>query len=141
MTGPDILAPFLGRWRTEMHLPDGLLEGNASFEWLERDGLLLVRSHTIGAALPPRAVAVIGHDDASGRWSMAYHDDRGVSRLYAMTFDGRNWTLQGKPRDFHQRFHGTIDGDRIEGAWEKSDDGVAWSEDFRITYLRVGSDR
>lgn len=137
MTGPAALAPLLGRWRTEMRFPDRVLAGQASFDWLEPDGLLRMRTHTIGADLPPRAVGVIGYDDGSGRWAMAYRDARGVSRLYAMTFDGRSWTLEGKPEGFHQRFRATIDGDTIDSVWEQSDDGMAWREDFRIAYRRM----
>lgn len=130
------LEPLLGRWRTEMRLPDQVLEGEAVFEWLDGSRLLLMRSHTFGAALPPRATAVIGFDDHSNRWSMAYHDERGVSRLYAMTFDGETWTLTGRPKDFHQRFDARIDGDRVDAVWKRSDDGEAWTDDFAVTYLR-----
>lgn len=97
---------------------------------------MLMRSHTLEADLPPRAVAVIGFDDSTGSWTMVYNDDRGVSRIYVMTLDDRTWTLSGKPSDFYQRFHAAIDHDTIEGRWEKSDDGDTWSEDFRVTYAR-----
>lgn len=138
MTGTALLAPLAGRWRSEMQFPGQTLLGEASFAWLQEGGLLLMRSHTLDADLPPAAVAVICYDDGADRWSMGYHDERGVSRIYAMTFDGRAWTLQGKPKDFHQRFEATIEADWIDGVWEKSDDGDRWSEDFRIVYRRLG---
>ena len=138
MTGPRTLAPLLGRWRTQMRFPGKTLNGEASFEWLDPEGLMLMRSRTFGEALPPQAVAVIGFDDNSGRWSMAYHDDRGVSRLYAMTFDGRTWTLAARPEGFHQRFEARLEDDAILARWERSDDGETWAEDFAMTYSRSG---
>jgi len=137
LAGPIDLAPLLGRWRTKMRFPKETLDGEASFEWLDEGGLMVMRSRTLEAALPPTAVAVIGFDDSSERWSMVYHDDRGVSRIYAMTFDGTTWTLQSKPKDFHQRFRATVAPASIEGVWEKSDDGQTWGEDFSLTYLRA----
>lgn len=136
MSGPRSLEPLIGRWRTEMRLPVQTLHGEATFEWLQPDGLVLMRSHTVGAALPPVAVAVICYDDSADRWCMGYHDDRGVSRIYAMTFDGKRWTLEGKPKDFHQRLEAAIEPDRIDAVWMKSEDGETWSEDFPITYSR-----
>lgn len=61
---------------------------------------MLVRSRAVDADLSPSGVAVICYDGSSARWSMGYHDDRGVSRLYDMTFDGRRRTFAGKPQDF-----------------------------------------
>ncbi|WP_232495501.1 hypothetical protein [Novosphingobium kaempferiae] len=100
MSQMAILSPLLVCWRTRMQFPAEGLEGETSFEWLQEDGLMLMRSRTVDADLPPPGVAVICYDDSSARWSMGYHDDRGVSRIYDMTFDGRRWTLAGKPQDF-----------------------------------------
>ena len=73
-----------------------------------------------------------------------YFDSRGVVRLYAMTFDGRELVLERHEPDFsglpfHQRFEGTLsaDGDRMDGRWLKSSDGVAWEVDFPLTYVRA----
>lgn len=137
MSQMAILSSLLGCWRTRMQFPAEQLEGETSFEWLQEDGLMLMRSRTVDADLPPSGVAVICYDDSSARWSMGYHDDRGVSRIYDMTFDGRRWTLAGKPQDFFQRFEATIEDGRIDGAWLKSDDGKDWSEDFLISYHRI----
>ena len=71
-------------------------------------------------------------------------DSRGVARLYAMTFDGRRWTLHRgaadfTPLDFHQRWEASVsdDGATIAGQWESSPDGEAWTRDFALTYHRL----
>ena len=71
-------------------------------------------------------------------------DSRGIARLYAMSFDGREWTLERhaadfSPLDFHQRWLGTFGsgGDTIEGRWESSPDGHDWELDFELAYHRL----
>jgi hypothetical protein len=73
-----------------------------------------------------------------------YFDSLGVARLYAMTFDGRIWTLERtkpdlSPLEFHQRFVGSIstDGATIDGEWQGSDDRRQWRRDFGLTYTRI----
>ena len=98
-----------------------------------------MRSETEGTG-PPKSVAVIGRDDASGAYSMLYYDARGVSRIYAMTYADGAWSLDGKPRQFYQRFRARVDenGRHIRGSWGKSEDGQAWQHDFSVTYLKRG---
>jgi hypothetical protein len=85
---------------------------------------------------------VVTADD--GSYLQHYFDSRGVARLYAMTFDGRTWTLERTKPDFSplgscQRYTGSIsdDGAAIDGEWQSSDDGQQWTRDFRLTYIRV----
>jgi hypothetical protein len=141
VSATSALLPLIGEWQTTMLFPGQTLEGEASFDWLSPGGLVAMRSKTLGAWLPPAAVAVIGHDDDTARWSMVYHDDRGVSRIYAMTIESGNWTLECKPEGFFQRFHATIENGRIEGAWTKSYDGENWEDDFRILYRRLPTEK
>jgi hypothetical protein len=63
-----------------------------------------------------------GATDVRGHVLFEIFDSRGTARLYAMTFDGRTWTLERtkpdfSPLDFHQRFVGSIsdDGATIDG--------------------------
>jgi hypothetical protein len=43
------------------------------------------------------------------------------------------------PLSFAQRFVGAFseDGNVIDGAWEKSQDGSTWEKDFDLTYRRA----
>lgn len=82
----------------------------------------------------------------NGGYIQHYFDSRGTARLYAMTFDGRTWTLEGtapdfSPLDFHQRFVANIsdDGVTIGGEWQSSGDGQNWTRDFGLTYSRIGT--
>jgi hypothetical protein len=56
-----------------------------------------------------------------------------------MSSDSNVWTLEGKPRDFHQRSRGELDsaGRQISGSWEASGDGRTWAHDFALTYTKV----
>lgn len=86
---------------------------------------------------------VIATDQAGDGYTQHYFDARGLIRVYAMTFDGRRWTLKRdtpdfSPLTFDQRFQGTVadDGRTITGTWEHRRDGQDWQHDFDVTYTR-----
>jgi hypothetical protein len=92
----------------------------------------------------PQSLSVIALDHDEQAFTMHYFDSRGIVRLYAMTIEDGAWTLQRdsadfSPLPFHQRYVGTFatDGSRIDGRWEKSDDGADWQLDFELNYIRA----
>ena len=140
------LEAFVGDWRLEapgMPLPPELAAAaRTTFEWTLGGAFLLQRS-SIPVPEAPDGLSVIGPDAGDG-YTQHYFDSRGIARLYAMTFDGRDWTLERhapdfSPLPFHQRWRGTLSagGDTIEGRWEHSPDGRDWKLDFELRYLLV----
>lgn len=135
------LAVLIGRWRVEVSraefLSDGeVLGGTMHAEWM--DGAALVVSRTLIDGGPPAAVQVIGRNESGEDDTVLYADDRGVSRVYAMSLHGREWLSRSDP-GFLQRFEGHIaeDGTRIDAEWSKShDDGATWLHDFDVTYIK-----
>jgi hypothetical protein len=119
-------AWFLEPPGTEQH-------GWATIEWLD-DAFLVLRS---GMEDRPLWDMVFGHSDARDAYEVLYHDERGTSRVFAMTFADGQWTMSREDPDFHQRFVARVEGDRILGHWDASDDGGAtWRKDFDITFDR-----
>ena len=141
--GAAALAPLIGTWRVEVAFQDGVpVRGVTSFEWLLGDRYVLQRAE-VGHPAAPDVVAVIAPDGAGG-FLQHYYDGRGVERLYAMTFDGRGWTLERLHADFTslefaQRFEAEVsaDGAAIDGRWLTSQDGAPWELDFALAYRRV----
>lgn len=138
------LHPFVGRWLLDVDIPGAEdVRGHVVFEAM---GEALVQRTTVPTPeAPDSCCVVIRRDD--GSYTQHYFDSRGVARLYAMTFDGRTWTLERTtpdftPLDFHQRYVGgfTDDGTAIEGQWESSADGHEWHRDFGLVYRRVDRD-
>ena len=139
------LRDLAGEWELAVDLPGA--EGVRGHVLFETMGEVLIQRTTVPVAEAPDSCCVVVTGD-DGRYIQHYFDSRGVARLYAMTFDGRTWTLERtkpdfSPLDFHQRFVGSIsdDGATIDGEWQSSDDGQQWARDFRLTYTRVGSVR
>src|SRR5688572_15001588 len=95
-------AWFLEPAGTEVH-------GSATVEWLG-DAFVVVRSELDG-----ELSLAIGRSDANDAYAALYHDDRGVCRVFDMTFDGGHWTLTREDPDFHQRFIADVARDRIAG--------------------------
>jgi len=138
------LEPFrvlIGNWNTSgTHalIPDTILHGRTSFEWLEGGAYLLMRSE-IDEPDIPSGIAIIGSDDSTKEYFMLYFDERGVSRKYEVTLHDNVWKWWRNVPGFSQRYQGTIvdDGNTIIGKGELSKDGSTWEKDLDLTYRRV----
>ncbi|HEY6295834.1 MAG TPA: hypothetical protein VIX15_09225 [Streptosporangiaceae bacterium] len=118
--------------------PDAKLHGRVTFEWIEPGAALVMR---MGDAGTPTATWIIGRDDAEQDYHVLYADDRGVSRVYGMSFGEGAWRMWRDTPAFSQRFDAEVGADRaeIDGSWRKSvDGGVTWEHDFRVRYSRRG---
>ena len=138
------LEPFsvlIGSWDTTgTHglLPDTILHGHTSFEWLENGAFLLMRSE-IDDPRFPTGIAIFASDDAEGAYYMLTVDERGVSRKYDMTLADNVWKWWRTAPGFFQRYEGRIvdGGTMIIGKGELSKDGVSWEKDLDLSYTRV----
>jgi hypothetical protein len=137
------LRDLVGEWELAVDLPGGEdVRGHVVFDAL---GDVLVQRTTVPVPDAPDSCCVVVTSEDGG-YVQHYFDSRGVARLYAMTFDGRTWTLERttpdfSPLDFCQRFAATIgdDGTTIDGEWHSSADGREWTRDFGLTYTRIGA--
>ncbi len=138
------LKPFgvlIGNWQTtgtHRLVPDTLLHGHTSFEWLENGAFLLTRSE-IDDPRFPSGLAIIGSDDSTAECCMLYFDERGVSRKFQVTLHDGIWKTWRNAPGFSQRFTGTIKegGTTMLGLWELSTNGSSWEKDLELTYERV----
>ena len=143
LNGPSkALEPLLGTWDTVGRhgmIPGVVLHGRASFERLQPGGLVLLRSSIREDVGIPAGVSIIGSDDELGAYSMAYYDERGVSRIYEVGVedDGLRWWRNAP--SFAQRYSLTFAADRrtMVGKGELSWDGSTWEQDLDLTYTRV----
>jgi hypothetical protein len=140
------LEPLVGNWRMELYgaafLPDpaARVAGSVNIDWVEGGAALVMRQGD--SALPPAAVWIIGRDDARDDYSVLYADDRGVSRIYGMSFRNAHWRMWRDAPELSQRFYADVDLERevISGRWEKSvDERASWEHDFNIDYVRTES--
>ena len=140
------LEPFVGEWRIEspaLPLPPELADAaRTTFAWT-LDGAFLLQRSSVPVPEAPDGLSVIGLDLGDG-YIHHYFDSRGIARIYAMTFDGRDWTLERhtpdfSPLPFHQRWLGAFgsDGETLHGRWGMSADGREWELDFELKYQRV----
>ena len=132
----DVLT---GSWQTTLtnawfiDPPEQEHPGTATIEWLG-DAFVVVRWLMDGGD----QMIVLGRSDAQDAYTALYHDERGVSRVFAMTFDDTHWTLSREDPDMHQRFIADVSPDRIDGRWEASEDqGATWRKDFDLIFTRA----
>jgi hypothetical protein len=117
--GMGALRDLAGEWELAVDLPGaGDVRGQVVFELL---GEILVQRTTVPVPQAPDSCCVIV-TTADGGYVQHYVDSRGAARLYAMTFDGRTWTLE-------------------RTKWQSSPDARQWTRDFGLTYTRVGAAR
>jgi hypothetical protein len=134
------LEPLVGEWRFEASFPDGEPwpgGGTMSVQW-HPSGAHLVEVGTVELPEAPANISFIGCDGATGRYVQLYSDERGVSRIYEMSFADGEWRLWRTGDPFDQRFVGTFseDGNTITARWERSEDGE-FVTDFDLVYTRV----
>jgi hypothetical protein len=135
------LEVLIGEWEIEIKFPvdpPGTVTGRASFEWLDDGSFLMMRAGNKTGG-PPQSISVIGRDNALETYALIYFDDRGVSRIYNMSFTGNVWKQWRQSPEFSQRFTGTLsaDGKTINAEWEISQDNETWEHDFYMTYAKV----
>jgi len=141
----DRLDVLVGSWRATLQNawflePDDLkVPGQATAEWIS-DAFVVFRWTITGDVGPATSemVLVLGRSDPRDAYTALYHDERGVCRVFAMDFDGSQWTLNREDPDLFQRFVADIEPDRITGRWEASDDrGSTWRKDFDLIFERA----
>jgi hypothetical protein len=71
--------------------------------------------------------------------SMQYFDSRGVHRVYAIGFDGRELTLGRDAPGFAQRGSAKLsdDGSTLAGVWQLKEDDQGYRDDLAFTYWRA----
>ena len=116
--------------------PEAEYEGSATIAWL---GDAFIELRAIFGMDQGNWHWVVGRSDPNEQFVLLYHDERGVLRVFDMTFANGQWTLSREDPDFHQRFIATVEEDRILGRWEASEDaGKTWRKDFDLTFERRG---
>ena len=134
------LAFLAGTWDMDLSQasflsdPDATLHSPVTFEWIEQGAALVMR---MGNAATPVATWVFGRDEADRDYLVLYADDRGVSRVYRMTFSDGTWRMWRDTPEFSQRFDAEVSPGRAEisGRWQKSfDAGTTWEHDFKVRY-------
>src|SRR5688572_23781197 len=100
------LQPLVGEWSLALAMPGQEVHGTppdvgarVRFEWMGSGGFLVQR-WTVPIPEAPDGLAVIGWDEGRGTYLQHYFDERGVARVYTMTFDDGVWTLERTRHDF-----------------------------------------
>ena len=133
-------ATLIGEWTIEMTHPmleDAVVRGRATYEWLEGGRFLIQRSVNEHPAFPD-SLSVIGVMEGEDDLSMQYFDSRGVHRVYAIGFDGRELTIARDAPGFDQRCSARLsdDGSTLAGVWQLNQDDQGFRDDLAFTYRR-----
>jgi hypothetical protein len=135
-----VAAMFVGDWTLTitnqwwLDDPTTVVSGTATGEWV---GDSFVRLQAAIDGLPTWHW-VFGRNDARDQFVVLYHDERGVLRVFDLTLDDDSWTMSRTDPDMHQRLLARIEGDRMIGHTDMSEDqGATWRKDFDLIFQRV----
>jgi hypothetical protein len=139
------LEPLVGDWDvtlTHAWFLDSLdteIHGTASVEWYA-DAFLLLRGEFPGRTPEQGGSAwwmAFGRNDPRDTFVALYHDDRGVSRVFDMTYDAGEWMLLREDTDMHQRMVMRLGADRLDWRADASEDaGRTWRKDLDYSFRR-----
>jgi hypothetical protein len=131
------LESLVGEWNVAVtkdgqYIPVGI----AAFSWIEGKAFLRMYCDT-GGKFMPSAVWIICKDPMMEEYHVNYVDDRGVARLYHMSFDGDVWKMWRSEPNFWQRFEAVRNNARWSGQWEQTPNGRDWELDFEISFSKA----
>lgn len=130
------LEMFVGEWdATGRTLMPSDLTGRESYAWLSGGFFLLYRFDRSYGGMEHRGTGVFRVDPADQSYSTTFYDNLGYARDYAVTVDGRRWTLTGPWERATLEF--SEDGQRLDERWERSDDGENWMPLCEFSATRV----
>lgn len=141
----DRLDVLVGSWRATMRNAwflepaDREEPGSAVGEWLG-DAFVVFRWTMTGEVAPATSemVLVLGYSDPRKSYTALYHDERGVARVFDMSFDGLHWVMTREDSDMFQRFVADVGPHQIAARAEASDDqGATWRKDFDLIFDRT----
>jgi hypothetical protein len=138
------LEPFgalIGGWAVEVTHPavEGtVISGWTTYEWLEGGRFLIQRAANEHPDFPD-SLSVIGVMEGDTDLSTQYFDSRGVHRVYAVAFDGRELMLARDEPGFAQRLSATLsdDGSTFSGVWQLNQGDQGYRDDLAFTFRRA----
>ena len=135
------LEPLIGQWEYTMYNAwflesmDTKVKGFTTIERLH-DTFVIIRSSN--ADKKPEDIWVIGYSDPQKKYQMFYYDQRGVARIFNMTFDGKRLFFWREDEDFYQRMTIDIKSDGLHSVAEASEDkGKTWRKDLEMALKRL----
>ena len=144
MSSPEKLEPFealIGEWtieKTHRLLGDTVVRGRCTYEWLEGGQFVIQREVNEHPDIPD-SLGVIGVMEGDDDLSMQYFDARGVHRVIAIGFDGKELTTARDAPGFAQRSSATLsdDGTTLTGMSQLNQDDQGFRDDLAFTYRRA----
>ena len=139
-----MLEPFealIGEWTMEMThplLPDTVVHGRTTFEWLEGGRFVIQRAVCEHPDFPD-SISVIGVMEGDSGLSQQYFDSRGVHRVIAIGFDGTELTQERDAPGFSQRGSARLsdDGSTVTGLYQLNENDQGWRDDLAFIWRRA----
>jgi hypothetical protein len=132
---------FIGIWNTtgkvletETNAP-GTLTATDIYRWLPGRHFIV---HDVDARFdghPTRSMEVMGFDPLRRKHFARSFDDRGSTEIFAVSLNGRRWTIKGEV----VRFEGSFDvgKKRLSGLWELKGTRARWQPWIELELVRT----
>ena len=135
------LGFLIGDWLTigrHPLVPRVALAGRTAFDWHHGGAFIMMRSEVDDPRFPD-GVAIIGSDDGAGSFALSYFDERGVSRLFALTIGAGEVTWRRDDPVLAQcvTVRALAGGDELISTGRMSKNGGDWTDDLSQHFRRA----
>ena len=134
------LEPLIGNWEYTMYncwfleSMDTKVKGFTTISRIHGSFVLIQSSN---ADKKPQDIWIIGYSDPQEKYQMLYYDQRGVSRIFNMTFDGKRAFFWREDKDFYQRITIDIKANGLYSIAEASEyQGRTWRKDLEMDFIK-----
>jgi hypothetical protein len=135
------LEPLIGKWEYTMYnswFLESMDTKVKGFTTVERFHDSFVVIHNSNADKKPEDIWIIGYSDSQEKYMMFYYDQRGVSRIFTTTFDGKELVFLREDEDMYQQIILEITDDGLHSVAEASEDkGKTWRKDLEMVHGRL----
>lgn len=135
------LEIFIGTWNTRGEVlatesaPASVLLATDTYRWLPGKHFIVHEADARFGGEPARSMEVIGYDAASKKYVARSFDDQGVSELFEVALEGRNWNIIGESVRFKGKFD--VKGNKLTGLWELKSKVGSWQPWIKLRLDRV----
>jgi hypothetical protein len=135
------LEIFIGSWNTTGEVleteaaPATTLSATDTYRWLPGKHFIVHDADARFGNDPTRSMEVIGYDHKSKKYWARSYDDQGVMELFAVTLQGKTWSIVGASVRFNGKFD--ANNDTLSGLWELKGKKAGWQPWIKLTLVRA----
>lgn len=132
---------FIGTWNTTGDVletensPASTLVATDTYQWLSGKHFIIHHADARFGGTPTRSMEVMGYDLISKKLIARSYDDHGISEVFDLSLNGKNWSITGESVRFEGKFNAK--GNKLTGLWELKNKKSGWQPWINLKLVRA----